>query len=121
VIETEAVSDNQRNFRGKSKIEDTSIPDLFDYIKTYAKQETVDPLRGVGRWVGYGAAGALCLGLGLVFVLLGLLRMVQNEWHRSATGSLSWLAYLITLVVAGALLAVTLLQIRKSTLNNEPK
>ena len=67
-------------------------------------QETVDPLRGVGRWLAYGAAGAFCLGLGLVIVLLGVLRVIEEEWHRSSSGSWSWVAYLITLLVAVGML-----------------
>ena len=46
-----------------------------------------------------GAAGAVLLGLGLSLVLLGLLRLIQTEWERAATGSLSWLPYLIVLLL----------------------
>ena len=90
-------------------------------VTAYAKQETVGPLRGAGRWLGFGVAGAFALGLGLMLLLLGLLRLLQTEWTRSATGSLSWLAYLITLVVAGAVLALAISRISKSTLGNEPE
>ncbi len=61
------------------------------------------------------------MGLGLTIVLLGVLRLVQTELDRLATGSFSWAAYALTLVVTLALLAVTLLRVKKSTLNNEPK
>jgi hypothetical protein len=107
--------------RRRKKLDDTSIPELIAFVRQYAKQETIDPLRGVGRWIAYGAAGAFCLGLGLVIVLIGVLRLVEEEWDRASSGSLSWLAYLITLIVAVALLALTLLRIKKSTLNKEPK
>jgi heme exporter protein D len=43
------------------------------------------------------------------------------EWHRSSSGSWSWVAYLITLLVAVGLLVITLMRIKKSTLNKEPK
>jgi len=94
---------------------------VIDFVKAYAVQETVGPLKGAGRWLGFGVGGALALGFGLLLLLVGLLRLLQTEWERSATGSLSWLAYLITLVVAAVLLAVTVLRIKKSTLNKEPK
>jgi fatty acid desaturase len=93
-----------------------SLGEVVEYVKTYAKQETIGPLRGAGRWLAYGAAGALTLGLGAFFLLLGILRLVQTEWDRAATGRLSWLAYLIVFVITLAALALTLSRIRKSSL-----
>jgi len=90
-------------------------------VKTYAKQETLGPLKGAGRWLAMGAAGATLLGLGLSLVVLGVLRLVQTEWDRSAEGSLSWLAYLIALIVCIALLALTLSRINRDSLDQEPK
>jgi hypothetical protein len=101
--------------------EDASVGDVIDYVKAYAKQETLGPLRGAGNWLGYGFAAAATLGLGLILVLIGLLRLLQTEWERSASGNLSWLPYLIVLIVASALLALTLLRIKKATLHKEPK
>ena len=101
--------------------EQASVGEVIDYVKAYAKQETLGPLKGAGAWLGWGAAAALSLGLGLVLLLVGLLRLLQTEWERSATGSLSWLSYLIVLVVAAVLLALTLTRIKKSTLHREPK
>lgn len=128
MIETWTVSDTsdleQRLARQADKAkhtEDASVGEVFEYVKAYAKQETLGPLKGAGNWLGYGFAAAAALGLGLVLMLLGLLRLVQSEWDRSATGNLSWLAYLIVLVVASALLALTLMRIKKSTLHKEPK
>jgi len=101
--------------------QDASIGEVIDYVKAYAKQETLGPLKGAGNWLGYGFAAAATLGIGLVLMLLGLLRLLQTEWDRSASGNLSWLAYLIVLVVASVLLALTLQRIKKSTLHKEPK
>jgi uncharacterized sodium:solute symporter family permease YidK len=107
-------------FRGGKK-DDASIGEVVDFVKAYAKQETLDPLKGAGRWLAYGAAAALTMGLGLMLILLGTLRLVQTEADRLARGSLSWAAYAVTLVVTIVLLAFTLLRVKKSTLNNEPK
>jgi uncharacterized membrane protein len=101
--------------------EDASVGEVIEYLTAYAKQETLGPLKGAGNWLGYGFAAALTLGLGLVLMLVGLLRLLQTEWERSASGNLSWLAYLIVLVVACVLLALTLMRIKKSTLHKEPK
>ena len=116
------MSDHQNPLhRRRKKLDDTSVPELIEFVRAYVKQETIDPLRGVGRWIAFGAAGAFCIGLGLVIVLLGVLRLIEEEWARSSTGSLSWLPYLITLLVAVAILAVTIMRIKKSTLNKEAK
>ena len=104
-----------------ARSEQASVGEVIDYVKTYAKQETVGPLKGAGRWVGMGAAGAIALGIGLSLLLLGLLRFVQSEWSRSASGRLSWLPYLIVLVVCLLVLALTMLQINKTFLNKEDK
>ena len=88
-----------------------SIPqvatELWELSVAYAKQETVDPLKGLGRFLGYGVGGAILFGLGSVLLLLALLRALQTETDSTFTGSLSWIPYLI--VVITALLLVGLL------------
>jgi hypothetical protein len=96
-----------------------SIVELFEYVKTYARQETLGPLRGAGRWLAVGTAAAVVLGLGLMLMMLGLLRLLQTEWERSAMGRLSWLSYLIVFVVVVALLLLTVTRIGKKSLNKE--
>lgn len=102
-----------------------SVNDVIDVVTTYAKQETVEPLKRAGRYVGFGAAGGLLTGIGSSLLLLGLLRFVQSEWSRSARGGLSWLPYLITLVAAialgGAGMWFANRQIRKSILGEESR
>lgn len=102
------------------KQDDASVVEVIEFVKAYAKQETLGPLKGAGSWLAYGAAAAFAMGLGLVLVLLGVLRLVQTEWDRSATGSLSWVAHAITFAVTLLLLVFTLLRIKKTYLNKEP-
>ncbi len=104
-----------------SRSEQASIGEVIDYVKTYAKQETVGPLKGAGRWIAFGAAGAISLGIGLSLLLLGLLRLLQSEWDRSATGRLSWLSYLIVMAACIALLVFTITRINKTFLDKEQK
>ncbi len=96
-----------------------SIGEVVEFVKTYARQETLGPLRGAGRWLALGTAAAVVLGLGLMLITLGLLRLLQTEWERSATGRLSWLSYLIVLVVVVSLLLITVTRISKKSLNKE--
>jgi hypothetical protein len=99
----------------------TSIGGVIGLVREYAKQETVGPLKGAGRWVAMGVIAAVLLGLGLALLLLGLLRLIQTEWDRAASGSLSWLAYVIVLVVCLGLMALVISRINRDTLNKEPK
>ena len=104
---------------GSTGSNNIDVGDVVDTVKQYVRQETIGPLKGAGRWLAMGAAAAFALGIGLLLVMLGLLRLIQTEWERSSTGSLSWLAYAIVLVVCGAVLALTLSRIKKSTLSKE--
>ena len=106
---------------GSSSREQASVGEVIDYVKTYAKQETVGPLKGAGRWIGLGAGGAIALGLGLSLVLLGLLRMLQSESFGFEGPRLTFLNYGIVLVVCVLLLVVTISRINKTFLNKEDK
>jgi hypothetical protein len=98
-----------------------SIGEVVDMVKGYAMQETLGPLKGAGKWLAMGAAGAALLGVGLSLIILGILRLVQFEWTRSAEGALSWLPYLIALIVAAAFIALAISRINRDSLNKEPK
>ena len=78
----------------------TLAAELWDMVRAYAKQETVQPVKGLGRYVAFGAAGSALLGLGLVLLSLGLLRLLQSEATDTFDGNWSWAPYLITLVAA---------------------
>ena len=104
-----------------SRKDQASVGEVIDYVKAYARQETVGPLTGAGRWIAMGAAGAVALGLGLSLLLLGLLRLLQSEWSDIADGRLSWLPYLIVLAACLMLLALSVAQINKTFLNKEDK
>jgi hypothetical protein len=87
--------------------------ELWGLTKDYARQETVEPLKGVGRYLGYGATGALLLGIGVILLMLAGLRALQTETGDALDGNLSWVPYLIVLVVASALVAWAVSRISK--------
>jgi hypothetical protein len=94
-----------------------SIPDivqeLWELLKNYARQETVEPLKGLGRYLGYGVGGAALLSLGLFFLMLAALRVLQSETGDVFTGWLSAMPYLIVLFVAALVAGVAGTRIAK--------
>ncbi|MDQ2678004.1 MAG: phage holin family protein [Actinomycetota bacterium] len=85
------------------------VGDLKDLVVGYAKQETVDPLKTLGRYLGYGLAGSVSIGGGLVLLLLALLRGLQeisvfNDPSPTGDSRWSWTPYAITAAV-GLLIA----------------
>jgi hypothetical protein len=100
-----------------STAEAKSIPqvasELWELTTTYAKQETIDPLKGLGRFLGYGVGGAIALGIGVVLLLLAGLRALQTETGSTFTGNLSWAPYLIAVAAGLVLIALALLRVTK--------
>jgi hypothetical protein len=99
--------------------ESASVGELVDLLKDYAKQETLGPLQGAGRWLMMGAGGAICLGLGLIVFLLGVLRVLQTELH-AFDGAWSWAPYLIVFVLCLGLSFVSWSRVKQATLGKEP-
>lgn len=102
------------------KQDDASIGEVIEFVKTYAKQETLGPLKGAGTWLAFGVGGAFALGIGLVLLMLGMLRLFQAEISWATGGSWSWSAYAFVLLITIVLLALTIERIKKATLNKEP-
>lgn len=92
------------------------LADIADLIKAYARQETVEPLQGMGRWVAMGVAGSLLLMLGSISLTLAMLRVLQEETGSTFTGNLSWAPYLLTLVAALVVMALLAWRITKRSL-----
>jgi len=74
------------------------VLELRDMVITYVKQETLVPLRQLGRYIGFGVAGSLLLGLGAVLLGVGALRGLQTETGETFAGDWSWAPYLIVFV-----------------------
>jgi uncharacterized membrane protein YidH (DUF202 family) len=95
--------------RGGDKSLPTQIGELWRLVVAYFRQETVEPVRNLGRFVLFGVAGSLVLGVGLGLLMLATLRFFQTETGSTFTGHLSWVPYVIMLVVslvlAGAAMA----------------
>ncbi len=69
------------------------VLELRDLVVTYVRQETLVPLRQLGRYVAFGIAGSLLLGLGAVLLGVGVLRLLQTEMADTFDGDWSWAPY----------------------------
>ena len=106
-----------------SRRDSVDIGAAVELVKDYAEQETVGPLRGAGKWLAMGAAGAALLGAGCAFLILGILRMVQTEFGESFTSTwTNMLPYVIALFAAAIVMAFAAWRIsKKKTLQKESR
>jgi predicted cobalt transporter CbtA len=85
-----------------TKDDDKSMPtlagELYDLVRAYAKQETLEPIKGLGRFAAYGVVGSVLVGIGVVVLAVGVLRVLQTETGDTFDGAWSWAPYLLTLV-----------------------
>ena len=102
----------------KKRSRPASIDAVIDALTSYVKGQLVRPLSGAGRWLLFGIVGGVLVGAGVVFALLGVLRLLQTELSgiSAADSRLSWLPYLIVLVLGVGVLIVTLQRIGRTEL-----
>lgn len=83
----------------------------FDELRAlairYVKEETIQPIADLGRFILFGVIGSVFVGFGAVLMLLGALRYLQWQF-RVLDGSLSWLPYLIVALLALGIIGATL-------------
>lgn len=94
----------------------SSLAELVELVRAYAKQETIGELRGTGRWLAWGAVGGISMLLGLLFTLIGVLRLLQSTVFDGST-AFSWIPYFIVLGLALVLIVFSQSRIRKPFLN----
>jgi len=93
----------------------TLIQELRELIVAYVKQETVEPIRNLGRFLAFGVAGSAAIGVGVSLLLLGGLRLLQTETGDAFEGNWSWVPYLTVLAAAGVVIALALAARARST------
>lgn len=81
--------------------------DAVQMVIAYVKQETVEPLSGLGRFLLYGITGSLAIAIGTVILLVALLRLLQAE-TGAFHGNLSWIPYVIVLVIAVGIIGLAM-------------
>jgi hypothetical protein len=90
-----------------------TLQDLKDLLVAYAKQETIDPLRNLGRYLGFGLGGIVLLTLGTFFLGLALLRFVQTMTGDWVNDPWSWVPYLAPIAFYGLVIALAVSRIGK--------
>jgi uncharacterized BrkB/YihY/UPF0761 family membrane protein len=95
-----------------------SAQEAQQMLVAYAKQETIDPLKDLGWYLGWGLGGAVSIFLGVMFLALGLLRGLQ-QLETFDDGFWTVIPYTITviaLVVVLALIALLYSRAKKRVL-----
>jgi len=91
------------------------VTELWDLVVLYFKQETVVPLKSLGRYIGLGVLGSFLMGLGVVFCTVAALRALQVT-SDVFDGNWTWVPYLIVVVLLliGAAITVKALSVAKT-------
>lgn len=90
--------------------------DILDLVVSYAKQETIEPLRGAMRWILWGLASMAFICTGLVLLVLGVVRLTQDLLGESFQHSWSFVSYFVGVLACGAVVAFALTSIKKDSL-----
>jgi hypothetical protein len=85
--------------------------DAFQLTVDYLKQETIEPLRGLGRFLYMGIAGSFFLAGGILLILIGVLRLLQTETGTALTGDWSWVPYAVVIVLGLMVIGVAVWRI----------
>jgi hypothetical protein len=91
----------------------TSGGETLQLVIDYVKQETLDPLKGLGRFMLFGVAGSVALAIGLVILSVAFLRLLQGETGSTFSGNWSWVPYLICTVVVIGVAAIAVRAVSK--------
>ena len=81
------------------------VAELKTLLIGYARQEILTPLTQLGRTLKLGILGALSIGVGLVFLSMAGLRLLQTEASGVFDGNMSALPYVAVLFGLLAVLA----------------
>lgn len=97
-----------------------TLRELWALVVSYARQETVDPLKKLGKSLGWGIAGTALISLATLLLGLSVLRLLQDETGLFGA-NLSWLPYLVVALVMVVVAALAVWGITRTTRTTPPK
>ena len=88
----------------KQKSVSEIVQELWELLRSYATQETIEPLKKLGIYVAWGAGGSLLMTLGGFFLAMSALRALQTETGDTFVGEFSWVPYfIVAILLCGAI------------------
>src|ERR1039457_5864459 len=96
------------------------MQEIRGLVVKYIKEETIQPVKEMGRFIAFGALGSIFVGFGTTRLLIGALRFLQGQ-VKVPDGSLSWVPCLIVAVLAAAVIALPMWRIVSGTANGRFK
>jgi hypothetical protein len=76
-----------------------SVDELIALVRRYVIQETIAPLKSIAKGVAIALGGAAAFAIGGVIVLVGVLRILQDETGRVFIHTWAFVPYLATAAV----------------------
>lgn len=92
--------------RGDDKGLPAHVGELRALVVAYLKQETLEPIKKLGRFLALGVAGSALTGIGVLLLALAGLRALQTETGDVFDGNWSWAPYGIVVVGCALVAAV---------------
>jgi hypothetical protein len=80
--------------------------EIQQLLVSYAKQETITPLKSLGRYLSFGLAGSFMVFVGAFFTGLGVLRLMQSFGPFAGSSWASTLPYVVAIVVLAVLVGL---------------
>ena len=95
-----------KDAKPKAKNPTGDARELVDLVIAYAKQETLEPLKGLRKNALLSLGGAVFLGIGGLFCSIGALRAMQSETDFFERHNLTYLPYFFTVIILVVLSAI---------------
>lgn len=110
--EPDEPADKARRPRGDNGLV-ADVRETVDLVKRYAQQETIGPLKGLGRYMAFGVVGSVLVGIGVLMLAMSGLRALQDETGGTFDGTWSFVPYVIVAVFLVAVIGLAVLAITR--------